>query len=165
MTEDDAHDGCQRTQQMTTHMTTMPPRRLAMTQTMTLHRDADNKVTGQCNAMQTMEDNADGDAATQTTGNDSDNDNTLQRRQQGDVTTSQKRVVVVLVRGGAVEVALATAVGVAVAMSVVVGATVMVPVAAAGRPIHFRIYAGIKGKPQFDVVVLSIHHCRPRPPE
>jgi hypothetical protein len=129
------------------HMTTMPPRQWAMTQTTTLHRDADNKVTGQRNVMQTTEDDADGDAATQTTGNDSDNDNTMQRRQQGDSTSSQKRVVVVLVRGRAVEVALATAVGVAAARSVVVGATVMVPVAAVGRPIRFRIYAGIKGKP------------------
>jgi hypothetical protein len=34
-----------------------------------------------------------------------------------------------------------------------------------GRPIRFRTYAGIKGKPRFDVVVLSIRRRRPCPPE
>jgi hypothetical protein len=49
-------------------------------------------------------DNADGNAATQTTGNNADNNNTLQRRQQGDAATSWKRVVVALVRVRAVVV-------------------------------------------------------------
>jgi hypothetical protein len=81
--------------------------------------------------MHTMEDDADGDAATKTMGDDADNDNTLPCRQQGDVTTSQKRGVVALVRARAVAVALVTAVAVAAARLVVVAATVMVPVAAA----------------------------------
>jgi hypothetical protein len=81
--------------------------------------------------MQTMDNNADGDAATQTTGNDADNHIATQCRQQGDATTSRIRVVVALVRARAVEVALVTAEAVAVVRSVVVAATVMVRVAAA----------------------------------
>ncbi len=64
-------------------------------------------------------------------GNNADNDNALPRRQQGDAITSQKRVVVALVRARAVAVALAITVAVALARSVVVAATVTVPVAAA----------------------------------
>jgi hypothetical protein len=40
--------------------------------------------------MQTMDKDADGNAATQMTGNDADNYNTPQCRQRGDTTTSQK---------------------------------------------------------------------------
>ncbi len=80
---------------------------------------------------QTKDDNADGIATTQTTGNNIDNDNALPCRQQGDATTSRKRVVVALVRARAVAVALATTVAVAAARSVVVAATVLVLVAAA----------------------------------
>jgi hypothetical protein len=65
------------------------------------------------------------------TGNNADSDNALQCRQQGDATTSQKRVVVAMVRARAVAVALATAVAVAAVRLVVVAATVTVPVVAA----------------------------------
>ncbi len=68
----------------------------------------------------------------------------------------------------AVAVALAIAVATAAARSVVVAATVTVPFAAArlvAVDLCFRTYAGIKGKPQFDVIVLSICHCWPHPPE
>jgi hypothetical protein len=82
--------------------------------------------------MQMMDKNdTDGNAATQRTGNNADNINALQRRQQGDTTASQERVVVALVRARVVVVALATAVVVAVARLVVVAVTVKVPVAAA----------------------------------
>ncbi len=86
------------------------------------------------------------------------------------MTTSQKRVVVALVRARAVAVALATAVVVAVAAArlVVVAATVMVPVAAA-RSVAIDLYISghmlTKGKPLFDVIVLSIHCHQPCPPE
>jgi hypothetical protein len=81
--------------------------------------------------IQTMDNNADGNAATQTTGDDTDNDKVPQCRQRGDATTSPKRVVVALVRARAVAVALVTGVVVAVARLVVVVATVMVLDAAA----------------------------------
>jgi hypothetical protein len=81
--------------------------------------------------MQMTDDNADGDAVTQMTGDDTDNNNTPQLRQGGDPTTSWKRVVVTLVRVRAVAVALATAVAVAAARSLVVAATVTVTVVAA----------------------------------
>jgi hypothetical protein len=84
------------------------------------------------------DDDADGNAATQTMGEDTDNNYVLQHRQQGDATTSRKRVVA-LVRARAVAVALATAVAVAAARSVVVAATVMVPVAAA-RSVAIDLY-------------------------
>jgi hypothetical protein len=63
--------------------------------------------------MQTTNDNVDNNATTQTMGGDADNNNAPRRRQQGDMTTIQKRVVVALVRARAVEVALATMVAVA----------------------------------------------------
>ncbi len=81
--------------------------------------------------MQMMDNNADGNAATQTTGNNADNDNAPRRRQGGEATTSRKRVVVAFVRARAVAVALATVVAVAAASLVVVAATVTVTVAAA----------------------------------
>jgi hypothetical protein len=98
--------------------------------------DAAKKTTSpmQCRqrtTMQTTDNDADDNAAIQTTGDDADNDNVLQCRQGGDVTTSRKRVVVMLVRARAVAVALATAVAVVAARSLVVVVTVMVTVAAA----------------------------------
>jgi hypothetical protein len=81
--------------------------------------------------MQTMDNDTDGNAATQTMGNDADNNNALQHRRQGEATTSQKRVVVALVRARAATVALTTMVALAAARLVVVAATVTVPVAAA----------------------------------
>jgi hypothetical protein len=89
--------------------------------------------------VQTTEDDADSNPATQTKGNDADNDNVLPRRQQGDATTSQKRVVVALARARVVAVALATMVAMAAARLVVVAATVMVPVAAA-RSVAVDLY-------------------------
>jgi hypothetical protein len=55
---------------------------------------------------QRMDDDADSNAATQTTGDNADNNNALPCRQQGDATTSRKRVVVVLVRTRAVAIGI-----------------------------------------------------------
>jgi hypothetical protein len=89
---------------------------------------------------QTANDKADSNPATQTKGNNADNDNALPCRQQGDATTSRKSVVVALMRARTVVVALVTTVAVAAARSVVVAATVTVPVAAA-RFVTVDLYA------------------------
>jgi hypothetical protein len=107
--------------------------------------------------MQMTDNNADGVAATQTSGNDADNDNAPPGRQRGDATTCRKRVVVALVRARAVTVALAAMVVVAAARFVVVAATVMVPVAAA-RSVAEDLYISghmLRLKENLDSMLLS----------
>jgi hypothetical protein len=81
--------------------------------------------------MQTMNDDADGNAATQTMGNNADNDNAPRCRRGGNATTSRIGVLVALVRARAVVAALETALAVVAARLVVVAVTVMVTVVAA----------------------------------
>jgi hypothetical protein len=90
--------------------------------------------------MQMMDNDTDGNATTQTMGDDADNNNAPQCRQQGDATTSGKRIVVALVRERAVAVALATMVAVVAGRLVMVAATVMLPVAAP-RSVAVDLYA------------------------
>jgi hypothetical protein len=102
-----------------------------------------------------MDNDADNNATTQTMGDNSDNNNAPPHRQQGDVTTSQKRVVVGLVRARAVAVALVTAV--AAARLVVVVVTVTLPVAAA-RLVAVDLYVSgrmLGLKENLDLMLLS----------
>ena len=118
---------------------------------------------------QMTDNDADGVAATQTTGNNADNDKALPRRQQGDAITSQKRVVVALVRARAVAVALATTVAVAAARSVVVVGMVTVLVAAARLVVaDLYVIGRILGfKEDLDSMWLCLFICFrwPCPPE